>query len=149
MKLSIIIILLFCCVDLNAQIKKYKKWEQAAAIARKENKDVLIVLTGKEWCASCKVLESNVLQSTNFQEFADSKFVVFEIDLPKEHIVKENSSISKLHKEFSERYDAKAFPSLVVADYEGKMKMKITDSNWELDSVISLIKFGYLGKPME
>jgi thioredoxin-related protein len=143
MKFTLSILLLLISTLSQAQIKKYKKWEQAVEVAKKDNKDILIILTGKEWCAPCKILERNIIQNNEFKNYADTKFIIFEIDVPKSHLIKEKSSINKVYEEFSKKYEATAFPSLIVVDNEGQMKMKITDSNWELDSVITLIKIGY------
>ncbi|MCE2734021.1 MAG: thioredoxin family protein [Chryseotalea sp.] len=145
-KLKLIFLLLLCSSVAPAQVKKYKKWEQAVELAKKENKDILIVLTGKEWCAPCKILEKNVLQNPKFKEYADAKFIVYEIDIPKSQLLKENSSINKKYEEFSKKYEATAFPSLVIVNHDGQMKFKISESNWELDSVMALIKFGYGGQ---
>jgi thioredoxin-related protein len=123
----------------QAQIKKYKKWEQAVEIAKSNSKDILIILTGKEWCAPCLKLEKNVLVTEQFAEYADPKFVIFEIDIPKSHLSKTNSPVVKKHELFSTKYKATAFPSLILVDQAGIEKIKVTESSWELEEL--LVKF--------
>ncbi len=127
----------------KAQIKKYKKWEQAIEVSKKDNKDILIILTGKEWCAPCKILEKNILINNQFEEYAEPRFVVFEIDIPKSHLSRLKSPIVKLHEEFSVKYNATAFPSLILVNKEGAEKLKITESSWELEDVFGSLKSVY------
>lgn len=140
MKLKLIILIMLISFGVQAQIKKYTKWEQAVEVSKNDNKDILIILTGKEWCAPCKKLEDNVLRTDQFKKYADPKFVVFEIDIPKSHLSRLNSRINKIHEEFSTKYDATAFPSLILVDHEGAERMKITESGWELEEVLKLFE---------
>ncbi|MCC5921906.1 MAG: thioredoxin family protein [Cyclobacteriaceae bacterium] len=144
MKASIfVLIIILMSLNGTAQIKKYNKWDKAAKVAQEEGKDILIILTGKQWCAPCKKLENNVLSTKDFERYAQDSFLVFEIDLPKSHIKKPNSKISQLIDTYSTRYDAKAFPSLILVDLEGTEKMKITESNWSLEEVVQSLDTVY------
>nr|MBP8157622.1 thioredoxin family protein [Flavobacterium sp.] len=50
--------------------------EEAKATAAKENKNILLVFSGSDWCAPCIKLDKNVWQSTEFKTYADGKFVL-------------------------------------------------------------------------
>lgn len=141
LKLTILILLIG--YGAQAQIMKYKKWDHAVEVSKRDNKDILIILTGKEWCAPCKVLKNNVLKTEQFNEYADSRFVVFEIDLSKSDLSRLNSRTNKIYEEFSEKYNATAFPSLILVNNQGVEKMKITDSTWEFNEVIESFKSVY------
>ena len=143
MKQLLIGVVFLASLDAYAQLKKYKKWEEAVEVSKKNNKDILIILTGKEWCAPCKKLESSVLQTNQFKDYAEAKFVVFEIDVPKSHLARPNSSIVKMHEEFSTRYKATAFPSLILVNKEGVEKMKITESSWEMEDILNSFETVY------
>lgn len=143
MKLKLIILAVLMSWGAHAQVKKYKKWVEAVEVSKKENKDILIILTGKEWCAPCKKLENSILKTNRFKEYADAKFIIFEIDVPKSHLLKTNSSIVRMQEEFSTKYKATAFPSLILVNQEGVERMKITESNWEIEDVLKSFEMIY------
>jgi len=128
----------------HAQLKKYKKREEAVEVSKNNNKDILIILTGKDWCAPCKKLENSVLKTNQFKEYADARFIIFEVDVPKSHLSKLNSSVVKMHEEFSKKYNATAFPSLILVNHEGVEKMKLTESSWEIEDVLKSFKTVYI-----
>ncbi|MGB3181062.1 MAG: thioredoxin family protein [Cyclobacteriaceae bacterium] len=140
--ISLIIVTVMLCLSYNtqAQIKRYSKWEQAVKKAKTDKKDILIVLTGKQWCAPCKVLEKNILSSQTFEDYAQKHLVIFEIDIPKSHLLKKNSKIVKLHEEFSARYQTPEFPSLILVDTEGNKIVDITESEWTLNEVMPILR---------
>ncbi|MGY6562316.1 MAG: thioredoxin family protein [Luteibaculaceae bacterium] len=141
--MRLFVLLFLLSFGVNAQVTPYKKWDKAVEASKNENKDILIILTGKEWCAPCKKLENNVLRSSQFEDYAGTKMVVFEIDIPKSHLTRKNSAINKLHEEFSSKYSAKEFPSLILVNHEGKERLKITQSSWELPEVLQYFRAVY------
>lgn len=121
-----LLLLLFCLLPLlaHAQVNRYHSWEDAQKAAIGTNKDILIVLTGKEWCRPCKALEAEIMQNPEFIAYAQEHLVIFEIDVTIASIGKPNSKAGKLHKTYSEKYNAPEFPSMILTDQEGNEKLK-------------------------
>src|SRR4051812_42316213 len=55
---------------------------KAKALAKKENKIVLMDFTGSDWCPPCKALHRNVLTAKEFTDFAKEKLVLVLVDFP-------------------------------------------------------------------
>src|SRR5437762_13965735 len=82
---STIAILLVCCgVSLSAaEAKGLFNLPEAQAIAKKENKLVLMDFTGSDWCGWCIKLRKEVFLTPEFNAYARSNLVLVEIDQPR------------------------------------------------------------------
>ena len=61
----------------------FNKLETALVQARKENKKVLVLATGSDWCPPCKKFGSLCLPSEEFKSFARENLVLVCLDLPR------------------------------------------------------------------
>ena len=57
--------------------------EEAKAKATAENKTIVLVFSGSDWCAPCIKLDKNVWQSEEFKTFAAENLVLVRADFPK------------------------------------------------------------------
>ncbi|TAE54240.1 MAG: thioredoxin family protein [Bacteroidetes bacterium] len=121
--------LLLCLLPLltDAQVQLYDSWESAQKAAIGTDKDILIVLTGKEWCRPCKALEAEIMQNPEFIAYAQEHLVIFEVDVTIASIGKPNSKAGKLHKTYSEKHNAPEFPSMILTDQAGNEKLKYVE----------------------
>jgi thioredoxin-related protein len=93
-------------------------WIKAKEVAKKENKRILIILTGSEWCAPCKKMDKNVIEKSEFQKYAKQNLVLFLIDLPGGGLII-NSKVYQEYENFKNAYQTTALPSLILTDYDG------------------------------
>jgi len=92
-------------------------WIKAKEVAKKENKRILIILTGSEWCAPCKKMDKNVIEKSEFQKYAKQNLVLFLIDLPGGGLII-NSKVYQEYENFKNAYQTTALPSLILTDYD-------------------------------
>jgi thioredoxin-related protein len=92
-------------------------WIKAKEVAKKENKRILIILTGSEWCAPCKKMDNNVIEKSEFQKYAKQNLVLFLIDLPGGGLII-NSKVYQEYENFKNAYQTTALPSLILTDYD-------------------------------
>ena len=90
--------------DINAAI------EQAA----KEDKDLMILYTGSDWCPPCKLLEEEVLSQEEFLFESDPHYVLIKIDFPQQ--VKQAPEIVERNIEWRNRFGIKGYPTIVLTD---------------------------------
>ncbi len=85
--------------------------------AESEGKDkVVVLLTGTDWCPYCKDLERNVLQTGEWQTFANSEIVFESFEYPAMRRPK-----SGVKGEMLERFDIEGFPTMVVLGIDGEI----------------------------
>lgn len=96
--------------------------EEAKATAAKENKNILLVFSGSDWCAPCIKLDKNVWQSTEFKTYADGKFVLLRADFPKKKANVLPEALKNANLALAEKYNKEGFfPLVVVLDANGKV----------------------------
>jgi thioredoxin-related protein len=129
MKQIIIYLILFIAVKYTAaqNISEKLSWETDFEIAKskskKSKKPILMLFTGSDWCAPCKMLKSDFFDSEEFQEKSDN-FIMLMVDFPrnKELISQEQEQSNKL---LSAKYGVRSFPTLLAINYRGAIIDKI------------------------
>lgn len=86
--------------------------------AKAEKKLVLIDFTGSDWCQPCMLLKKNVLATKKFQEYADKKLVLVEVDFPQSHPLPD--SLKLANQALAEKYKVQGYPTVILMDAEGK-----------------------------
>lgn len=60
----------------------HTNYDEALGTAQKTNKDILMYFTGSDWCAPCRVLKRDVLDTVEFTEITDA-YVLLYVDIPR------------------------------------------------------------------
>lgn len=100
-------------------------FDEAKATADKENKNILLVFSGSDWCAPCIKLDKNVWQSEAFKAYANDKFVLLRADFPKKKANVLPEALKNANLALAEKYNKEGFfPLVVVLDKNGKVMAK-------------------------
>ena len=139
-KTSLFTVLLIICLSTTcfAQLKKYTNYSEAKIEAEQQNKDILLVLTGAEWCKPCIKMKKNVFSEQEFIDFANEKFIVFEINLIMP--VDIGSENYKEYKFFQEKYKANALPTLILIDTKETVKLLLGENLTSLNKTMKNLK---------
>ena len=114
-------------------------WNEAEELAQKENKQILIILTGSEWCAPCKKMEKRVIENSDFQEYAEKNLILFLVDLPGGGLVI-NSKVYQDYERFQEKYETNALPSLILTDKNGIKIKTLKGRMFKLENVLKQLR---------
>lgn len=60
----------------------FVNWDKALASAKSTGKPLFILHTGSDWCGTCKSFKTNILDSTEFIEFARTNLTLLYLDIP-------------------------------------------------------------------
>ena len=136
---KIAIFIFICIFSLSfSQLQKFDKWEEAQAISKKENKNILVVFTGSNWCEPCKRMEEKTFKNPDFINFANEHLVIFEVDLRAP--IRGDSENYKNYKIYSEKYNNQQFPVLFLLNKDESINRKIADGTSHPKSLITKIK---------
>ena len=91
---------------------------KAQAQAKAENKIVLLDFTGSDWCGWCIKFRKEVLDTTQFQGYADKHVVLVELDYPRHK--EQSGDLKKANAALKNKYKVTGFPTLVVLDQDGR-----------------------------
>jgi len=90
----------------------------AKAAAKKDSKTILLDFTGSDWCGWCIKMKKDSLDQKAFQEFADKKLVLVEVDFPNNK--KQTDAVKKQNEDLQKRYNVEGYPTFVLVDGDGK-----------------------------
>lgn len=93
---------------------------EAKKIATTENKPIILVFQGSDWCAPCIKLDKEIWSTEYFKEFALKNYVMLQADFPKrkKNILSEEQSTK--NATLFEKYNKSGiFPFVVVMDSSG------------------------------
>lgn len=118
-----------------------KSKEMAAA----ENKTIVLVFAGSDWCAPCMKLEKEIWESEAFKAYAKDHYIMQKADFPRKKKNQVESEQVKINKQLAEKYNPKGyFPFVAVIDKNGNVLgetgyKKITPEEYikHLDSFIN------------
>jgi thioredoxin-related protein len=117
------IIILFLFIGTTGYSQNWKtNFEEAKIEAAKENKNILLVFSGSDWCAPCIKLENVVWKSDAFQEEVAKSWIVYKADFPKKKANQLSPELSERNKKLAEKYNKNGiFPLVVLLDKTGKI----------------------------
>ncbi len=100
--------------------------------AAAEKKDVLVLFTGSDWCPPCKALKANILDKPEFEAYAKDKFVLVEIDLPRQKQLPEGLLVK--NRELAKKYQVQGYPTMLVMNPEGTVTAGFIGGRPSLDA---------------
>lgn len=119
-----IFILVAVFINLSAAIAQ--DWQtdfiKAKTIATEENKPIVLVFQGSDWCAPCIKLDREIWSSEDFKSYAKENFVMLKADFPRRKQNALSDSQAKANAKLAETYNKGGlFPLVVILDSKGKV----------------------------
>ncbi len=97
-------------------------FEKSKELAIKENKTIVLVFQGSDWCAPCMKLEKEIWESETFKAYATNHFIMHLADFPRKKANQINNEQIKHNKELAAKYNPKGyFPFVAIIDKDGKV----------------------------
>lgn len=116
MKRLLTLLFFVCFGALQAQ-----EWQDSFASAldkaNSEDKPIVLVFSGSDWCAPCIRLKKSILDSEEFRSYASENYVLYNADFPRKKQNQLPEEKSGANKTLAEKYNPKGyFPLVVVLD---------------------------------
>jgi thioredoxin-related protein len=115
--------------------------DEAISIAEEQNRKILMVFAGSDWCIPCKKFEKTILSSPDFKKFQENELVVLYLDFP----VKKKNQLTEAQKLHNEGLAAKynqsgVFPKILLLSSKGDMLRDVKFKNQNAREFIQEIK---------
>jgi len=109
-------------------------FERAKEKSAKENKNIIMVFSGSDWCAPCIKLEKNIFETDEFIAYANKHWILVKLDFPKKKANKLSNEQQEYNNSLAEVYNQEGYFPLVVVlndqgDIIGKTGYKKLDPN--------------------
>ena len=139
MKSYISIVFLFTVSFFYAQ-NWQTNFEEAKSVAMKENKNIVLVFSGSDWCAPCMKLEKNIWMSDEFKAETEKNWVTYKADFPKKKANQLAPELTEQNKKLAEKYNkGGSFPLVVLLDPNGKVLGMTGFKNVSAEEYIQLL----------
>lgn len=95
---------------------------RARRVAAAEKKDILINITGTDWCGYCIKLEEKVFSHDLFIQQAPKHFVLVEMDFPhgEEKKAGQSAKLKKQNSDWKKKLKVSGYPTIFLLDHRGK-----------------------------
>jgi thioredoxin-related protein len=121
MKKSFTIVLLLMATFSYSQNWK-TNFDEAKKEAAEQNKNILLVFSGSDWCAPCIKLDNVVWKSEAFKSEAEKNWVIYKADFPKKKANQLSPELAESNSKLAEKYNRNgSFPLVVLLDKTGKV----------------------------
>ncbi len=142
MKTSLIFIF-FSLILFSAQGQQYWYYDfhEAQQTAKKENKKIIMVFSGSDWCAPCIRMEKKYWESEEFQSYARKHFVMLRVDFPRKKKNKPSKEQMEKNYKLAEKFNPESyFPYVVVLNSEGQVLGTTAYQNISVKEMIALLE---------
>ena len=121
MKKYICVFCLFFASTLVAQ-----EWQgsfaEALSGAQVQDKPILLVFAGSDWCAPCIKLDKEVWQSDVFRLHADENYMLYKADFPRKKANQLPEGVAVQNAALAEKYNPKGyFPLVLLLSKDGSI----------------------------
>lgn len=97
----------------------YADYDEAAAVAAKEGKDLLVEFTGSDWCHFCIKFHGEITQHEEFWKEAQEDFVLVALDFPRGAAAKKKVPNPKRNVELRDQHGVRGYPTVLLMTPEG------------------------------
>lgn len=92
-------------------------YDEALSMAEKQDKHILMIFAGSDWCRPCKRLKASILEQPEFQEWADHELILLYLDFPAKKKNKLSDDLREQNEALAEKFNRSGlFPHLVIID---------------------------------
>ncbi|MBO0341748.1 thioredoxin family protein [Flagellimonas profundi] len=114
---KIIYILLFASFGMLQAQQWQENFDDALAKASAEDKPIVLVFSGSDWCAPCIRLKRHIFDSDEFKAYALEHYVMYDADFPRKKKNQLSEEKLNVNKSLVEKYNPRGyFPLVVVMD---------------------------------
>jgi len=137
-------IILICLVILVSSKSFSQNWltifEDAKETATIENKNIIMLFSGSDWCAPCIKLEKYIFETEEFKSYAEENWVLLKLDFPKKKANRLTVEEQEYNNALAEKYNVEGFfPLVVVLDKQGNVIGKTGYKKVDPDEYIKLL----------
>ena len=111
--ISVALLLLTAIGYVTAQTPVYNI-DEAKTQVEGQDKTLLMVFSGSDWCKPCIKLKKEVLQSSDFKSYWDQHLVLLELDFPYKKKNRLNKDQTKHNEVLADKYNTEGVFPLVL-----------------------------------
>lgn len=100
-------------------------YDAAVKEAKKENKPVMLLFTGSDWCGWCIRLENEVLGENEFERYAKKDLICVKADFPRRKKIADD--VKQQNMELRKKFGIRGYPTVLLLNPENEEILARTD----------------------
>lgn len=122
MKKTVVTILAFLSISMASAQDWKVNFEESKEQALEENKPIIMVFQGSDWCVPCMKLEKSIWSTNEFKNYAEDNYVMLQVDFPRRKKNALSAEQQEQNNKLAETYNKNGFfPFVVVLDAKGNV----------------------------
>lgn len=118
----ILFLCFFLCVGFLSAQDWMSNYDEAVAKAEKENKPILLVFSGSDWCGPCIKMDAKIWKSTEFITYSKENLILYKADFPQKKANQLSKEIKLTNGKLAEKYNRSGFfPLVIILDSKQKL----------------------------
>lgn len=86
--------------------------------AKEQNKRLVMLFTGSDWCPDCKLWNKEVFSQAPFKEYAKTNLVLLLVDFPEKKPLPKSQQ--RANEALQDKYNIERYPTVIVLDSKAK-----------------------------
>lgn len=116
--------LAFGIISLGA-VAQSLNWSDTKAKAAEEDKKVLLVFSGSDWCRGCILFDQQVLQDSKFQDLASNRLALYKADFPRKKKNKPEQTVIRQNEKLIQQFNPTGtFPFVLLLNEEDEVLLQ-------------------------
>ena len=123
MKIKYVALFALVLYTVNGFSQEWKdNYTSVVRCAKDEDKPIILVFSGSDWCAPCIKLDKEIWQSKEFDSYASKNYILYRADFPRKKSNKLPKDLEDQNKSLADSYNPNGhFPLVVVLNKDGKI----------------------------
>lgn len=115
MRKTILLSLMVLLFSLGSIAQQWQSdFEKAKGMAAKEDKIIILVFQGSDWCAPCMKLEREIWNSVEFKGYAEQHYIMVKVDFPRKKKNQLDKEQKAINNKLAEKFNPQGYFPMVV-----------------------------------
>jgi thioredoxin-related protein len=89
----------------------------AADLAKAQNKPLLLLFTGSDWCPACILMDKEVLSTRTFEDYAKKNLMLVLLDFPMSKTLP--AEVEAQNKKLADKFKIEGYPTMILLNSQG------------------------------
>ncbi|CAH64250.1 conserved hypothetical exported protein [Chlamydia abortus S26/3] len=107
----------------NTSGVQWESYNNAVEQSKKDKKYIGLFFTGSDWCIWCMKMQDQILNTTEFQQYAHEHLHMVELNFPQS--ASQPEDLKQQNQALKAKYGVNGFPTLVFIDAHGVEKARM------------------------
>jgi len=118
-----LILFAFSICSLNVFGQEWQTtYSEALSCAIDQDRPIILVFSGSDWCAPCIRLDREIWQSDEFKSYSEENYILYKADFPRKKSNKLSLELENQNKALADSFNPKGhFPLVVVLSKKEKV----------------------------